>query len=217
VAEDRPAYVAIFPSDWKGGTVSLTPLEEWVYLQVCLYNWDKGEGMPRKLQPAHLGRSATWAEEVDALVEIGKLTRTAGGSLMVPRALAEYRKASDALAKKVKAGRAGAKSRWNNNAQDGDAISPPDGGENGDMVFSVPPQAWADYREHRAKIKAPMSKAAERAIIKKLEAIKAEHGHDPLAVLEQSMRRGWRDVFPLKEDGNGANPRNSGRGLFDAC
>lgn len=210
----RPAFIGLYPSDWKAGTAHMTDREEWTYLQICLHNWDKGEAMPKRLQSGLLGRNPEWAATVAALVEMDKVAVTAAGALMVPRAMTSYRAAQAALEKKSRSGKAGANSRWKNKPQDGDAT--PDDGRNGDMIFSVPPDLWADFRKHRTKVKAPMTERAERSILKRLEEIQREHGHDPVAVLEQTIRKGWRDVFPLKGDENGARPGDTGRGLFDA-
>lgn len=210
----RPAFVSFYPSDWKAGTATLTPSLEWTYLQVCLFNWDKGKALPKQLQEPTLGRNPDWRADVATLLDMDKLASTASGALMVPRAVAEFRKAQNLLEKKVNAGRKGAKNRWKN--KDNDSGAMPDDGRNGDMVFSVPPDLWRDFREHRTKIKAPMTERAERGILKRLEEIQAEHGDDPAAVLEQTIRKGWRDVFPLKGDGNGRGAGPSRDGLFDA-
>jgi hypothetical protein len=84
-----------------------------------------------------------------------------------------------------------------------------DAGQNGNLVGSgVPEELWRDFREHRCKIKAPMTDRAEKAILKRLEEFKTNHGDDPSQVLEQSIRKGWRDVFPLKADGDAARAGN---------
>ena len=87
-----------------------------------------------------------------------------------------------------------------------------DDGANGDLVFSVPPEAWREFRNHRDRLKAPMTQRAETLILKKLETFHAK-GHDPTEVLEQSMTRGWRDVFELKDERNGRS-RDNGGGSF---
>jgi len=69
--------------------------------------------------------------------------------------------------------------------------------------------AMRDFREHRVKIKAAMTPRAETMILSKLESIREEHGHDPVAVLNQSIMNGWRGVFPLKEEQNGGADRKS--------
>lgn len=57
-------------------------------------------------------------------------------------------------------------------------------------------QVWPDFEDHRKKLKKPMTDRARSLIVAKLESLERE-GHDPIAVLEQSIRRGWQDVFPL--------------------
>lgn len=205
----KAPYVNFYPSDWRGGTAHLSPTLEWTYFQICLHNWDKGKAMGRTLMPMMLSRNPDWERDVAALVEMDKIGLTAKGAAFVPRAIMTHRAAVAALEKKSAAGRKGAQNRWNNNAQHSDD------GKNGDLIFSVPLEIWRDFKEHRRKLRAPMTERAERAILKKLEAIKAEHGHDPLAVLEQSIIKGWRDVFPLKGEANGQRYREGGSTLFD--
>lgn len=191
----------------------MTPLQEWTYLQINLHNWDKGEAMPKRLQPGLLGRNADWPKTVAELVDMDKVMTTASGALFVTRAINSYRAALKTMGKRSNAGKTGAKKRWNNNNEDSSAKE--EDGRNGDMIFSVDPGLWNDFREHRRKLKAPMTSRAEAGILKKLEAIKTEHGHDPTTVLDQSIRKGWRDVFPLKEDRDGNGP-SDGFGLFNA-
>ena len=58
---------------------------------------------------------------------------------------------------------------------------------------------WEAYMETRKKLKAPPTKKAVELIIKDLETLK-NNGDDPGKVLEQSIKRGWRGVFPLKDN-----------------
>lgn len=75
--------------------------------------------------------------------------------------------------------------------------------------FAVPPDAMKDFRAHRVKIKKPMTDRAEELIGMKLETIFTEHGHDPAAVINQSILNGWVGVFPLKdEEQHGRGNRN---------
>jgi hypothetical protein len=64
---------------------------------------------------------------------------------------------------------------------------------------------WNDFEEMRRKIRAPLTDRARHGIIKDLEKIR-NHGGDPEPVLEQSITRAWRGVFPL----NGENRPNGG-------
>jgi hypothetical protein len=66
------------------------------------------------------------------------------------------------------------------------------------------------FRAHRVKIRKAMTDRAEELIGMKLEKIFTEHGHDPAAVLDQSITKGWADVFPLKGDDYGRGNRNGG-------
>lgn len=95
----------------------------------------------------------------------------------------------------------------------GDPPAPLEGGGDepaGDLIFSVPGQAMKAFREHRTKLKHPMTKRAEELIVGKLEKIWTEHGHDPAAVIDQSIVEGWRGVFPLK-DGDDGRGQGAGR------
>lgn len=60
-------------------------------------------------------------------------------------------------------------------------------------------KVWPDFEEHRKKLRKPMTDKARVLIVKKLESLQNQ-GHDPIAVLEQSIRQGWQDVFPLRAD-----------------
>jgi phage replication O-like protein O len=69
---------------------------------------------------------------------------------------------------------------------------------------------WEAFKEMRKKIRAPMTDKAEELIIKDLERIRGQTEDDPNEVLEQSISRCWRGVFPLKNRGGyGVNRRNS--------
>jgi hypothetical protein len=68
---------------------------------------------------------------------------------------------------------------------------------------------WLMFEEHRKKLRKPMTDFAKRLVVKELARLQAE-GHDPGAVLQQSVRRGWLDVFPVKGD---AAPQKQGLAL----
>lgn len=66
-------------------------------------------------------------------------------------------------------------------------------------LFSLPavirPEVWAAFEDHRKKLRKPMTDRARDLILN--ECLKL--GQDPNDLLEQSIRKGWQDVFPLKE------------------
>ncbi len=232
---ERPDYVGFFPSLWLGGCFTLSISAEWVYLQISLYCMDKGEPVPPDDLPMILVRHPGWQADLDLLIKRGKVHRTNAGGAFVKRALVEYERAAAALLKRRKAGAKGAEARWGNSnldaAANGDAngksnadangsraeqsradVDPSDttGGEP-DLLFSIEADTWAAFAEHRVKLKAPLTARAGTMIRNELLKIHEEHGHDPNAVLRQSVVRGWKGVFPLKDDGNGDGRRSGWR------
>lgn len=61
----------------------------------------------------------------------------------------------------------------------------------------MPTEAWSDYVAMRKSMKAPLTPKAQSLAIAKLADL-ARAGHDPGAVLEQSILNSWRGLFELK-------------------
>jgi hypothetical protein len=59
-------------------------------------------------------------------------------------------------------------------------------------------ESWQAFHEMRKKIKAPLTAYAEKLIVVELCRLKSAK-EDPQACLDQSIRNGWRDVFPLRD------------------
>ena len=66
----------------------------------------------------------------------------------------------------------------------------------------MPGQTWADFVEHRKKLKSAMTDIAQKRAVKKLAAMR-EEGQDIEAVIEQSIINGWKGLFPVKQDKGG--------------
>lgn len=69
----------------------------------------------------------------------------------------------------------------------------------------IPTDAWAGFVDMRRKTREPLTDRAVTLIVKELDNLRAE-GHDVGAVLDQSTRNNWKDVYPLKghnSNGNG--------------
>ena len=68
-------------------------------------------------------------------------------------------------------------------------------------VFALPEwikkELWDSFLEVRKKLKAPPTDKAIELLVKELEKLR-QGGDDPNEVLNQSIMRGWRGVFPLK-------------------
>jgi uncharacterized protein YdaU (DUF1376 family) len=75
----------------------------------------------------------------------------------------------------------------------GSAFAPPDW---------IPNDAWQGFEAMRTKIRKPMTDRARKLIVGELEKLRSR-GEDPVAVLEQSERNSWQDVFPLKAKSGG--------------
>lgn len=56
---------------------------------------------------------------------------------------------------------------------------------------------WLDFEQMRKAIRKPMTPAASRLTIQKLDELR-QQGEDPQRVLEQSIQNSWVGVFPLK-------------------
>jgi len=63
----------------------------------------------------------------------------------------------------------------------------------------IDPELFNQYIEMREKIKKPMTGNAITLAYKKLAKLK-EQGHDPVAVLEQSIFNSWQGLFPVRQD-----------------
>ena len=61
----------------------------------------------------------------------------------------------------------------------------------------LPADAWADFVDMRVKLRAPMTERAKSLMLRKLDDLRLL-GHDPRAVIEQSIMHGWKGVFPIK-------------------
>jgi hypothetical protein len=60
---------------------------------------------------------------------------------------------------------------------------------------SIPESLWAEFRLMRKKIKHPMTDYAEQLILRKLEKWRVENGANVVAILNESIERGWSGVF----------------------
>ena len=79
------------------------------------------------------------------------------------------------------------------------------------IAFSLPEwidsKTWDAFIEMRKSLHAPLTDHSKNLIVKELEKLKA-HGHAPNDVLNQSIVRSWRGVFPIRQEGS--NGRGKG-------
>lgn len=78
--------------------------------------------------------------------------------------------------------------------------------QQGASAFALPDWVsrddWKAFEDSRKKLRKPMTDRARSLVINELDRLRAA-GNDPSAVLAQSVRKGWQDVFPLKDNGRG--------------
>jgi hypothetical protein len=63
-------------------------------------------------------------------------------------------------------------------------------------------EAWGGFVAMRQRERHPLTARAAKLVIAELAKLRAA-GADPTAVLDQSTRNGWRDVYPIKTNGSG--------------
>jgi hypothetical protein len=59
---------------------------------------------------------------------------------------------------------------------------------------------WRSYVEHRQRLRKPMTPRAQALAIGGLEKLR-QAGHDPKAVIEQSLLQGWQGLYPINSTG----------------
>jgi uncharacterized protein YdaU (DUF1376 family) len=69
----------------------------------------------------------------------------------------------------------------------------------------IPIDTWNAYLKIREQKKAAKTPYALNLIILELQKIKQLHNHNPIDVLNKSIKSGWIDVYPLKTDGGNGN------------
>lgn len=77
----------------------------------------------------------------------------------------------------------------------------------------IPTDCWAGFLEMRRNIRAPVTNHAIKLLIDRLLELRND-GHDLGAVLDQSTRNNWKDVYPLNgkdsnRNGNRAQQRQA--------
>src|SRR5258705_11912770 len=58
----------------------------------------------------------------------------------------------------------------------------------------LPLSLWDEFKKNRKKLRAPMTEYGEGLILAKLDRWKLE-GADSIAILNESIEKGWRGVF----------------------
>lgn len=78
----------------------------------------------------------------------------------------------------------------------------------------LPPE-WDDFIADRRERKKPMTARSQKLAMATLDQLRRE-GHDPAAVIRQSIERGWSALFPLKADRKVVVGRDSSQVVAEA-
>lgn len=71
----------------------------------------------------------------------------------------------------------------------------------------VPEELWDAFIDVRKGLKAKNTLPACRALINQLAKLKAA-GHDPVEVVNQSIRSSWKDLYPVKQNAARGSPQH---------
>jgi hypothetical protein len=84
-----------------------------------------------------------------------------------------------------------------------------------EMPEWLPLEQWDEYLAMRKGIKKPLTEYGKKLAIRQLEKLKAV-GHDPAAVLDQSIMMSYQGLFPVKQIA-GLEPAVEKRALPGQC
>jgi len=72
----------------------------------------------------------------------------------------------------------------------------------------VEKEVWDDFMKMRARIKnSPLTEYGKKLLVNDLEKLKNQ-GNDPIRVIEESIKHGWKGFFPLNEKRNDGEKQN---------
>ena len=75
----------------------------------------------------------------------------------------------------------------------------------------LPRESWDAFKQHRVRLRAPMTPHAENLAIKELAKI-VDGGGNAVAVIDQSIVKGWKGLFTVKADFQSYRPQGGNGG-----
>lgn len=135
---------------------------------------------------ARWGWSRTKVRSFLAVLQADNMLTKASGSKRTVLTLCNYSVYNDAPVKNVSA----KKRTKTKNAEIQTDITP---------LFSPLEYAIEEFKTYRAKIRKPMTDRALDLLRKRLQKLAGDDQHLKIAMLEQSILRGWTSVFELKD------------------
>lgn len=233
----RHSYVRFFPSDWTAGTARMSRLHRSVYLDICVYNWDKNAGVPSGELALMLSDMPEGMRYVDELIAAGKLVRCSDGCVANPRAMAEAKAAYDLWQRKHEGGKKGATTTNKRSKKaarspvGSPAVEPEPEPYKGVEAYASPPNArdefpkpdgvddqhWRDFLKNRKRRRMPNTPSAHKRLTDDLARL-AIGGWTVPALVEHAAAAGWGSINPPKghplDDrhprANGSQPSRTG-------
>lgn len=99
---------------------------------------------------------------------------------------------------------------WQGHSKEGKGIEEKGKDEAFVLPGWVPKAEWSAFEQMRAKGKHPLTDYARNSIVAELSRISGPAGENAGAILDQSTRNGWRDVFPLRDKSGRAPSKAAG-------
>jgi len=228
MAEDKTdIWLPIYVGDYLADTMHLTTEQHGAYFLLILAYWkNRGKLANSRVQGIVRMDKDSWTINRGIVEELFD-TKSFPGFWYHKRIEKELQKALIRKQAAENRGKKGMESRWGNKGDDSSTNSPTivegivEGivGDNSspspspsylkkekkrdepfDLPSWIPQETWNAYLEVRNKKRATKSTYALNLIIKELLKIKEKYGQDPITVLNKSIKSGWIDVFPIKDE-----------------
>ncbi|MBO0358612.1 DUF1376 domain-containing protein [Hymenobacter sp. BT186] len=215
------AYYPFYWSDYSGKTMHLTQGQHGAFMMLMRWIYTTEKPVPDK-QRYSIARAMSEQERSDTDAVLEEFFFRDGEMWRQDKCEHIIAKANEQHQRRVNAGKNGGLAKSKNAKQSpSNARAMPKQPEpepnNIDTNVSIPPTpkglpAWlpvTDWKDFCQMRGAKFTARAKQLIIGKLDKLR-EQGHDPAAVLQQSLERGWSGVFEIKGDYNGTRQISSG-------
>jgi uncharacterized protein YdaU (DUF1376 family) len=211
----RPQYYRFFTADYLRDAAHLSLLEHGAYRRLIDIYMTTGEPLPFDLQRLYRLLHATSKEEQQAVqVVVDEFFHMEGQLLRHNRCDREicWQNATTAQAKAAIA------KRWNRE-EENQALANARISDVNRTLYKpeleskrkkktpltpltipewLPQESLLAFREHRAKLRRPMTDHAQRLLIRKLATLRAS-GMDPVKLIDIAIEHGWMTVYKSRE------------------
>ena len=215
-----PPFMQLYVADFLADTQHLTTEEIGAYLLILMTMWRSGGALPHDQKVLARCARLSGRRWTDAWERLSPLLTISGGQVTQKRLSEEYAKAMQKSAVRAASGAKGGAAKalkGNEPPLANGSVLPQhssdirlkkekkkqDGAKAPSLLPGLqfpdwwPVPAWEGYVAMRKKKRAPMTDRAVEMVIAEVTKLRAA-GQDPAAVLDQSTRKAWTDVYPVK-------------------